>query len=132
MRSIIVVILLCATSFAYTQHYISHQADINFGESFRHGDIRIEFLKILSDSRCPKSVTCIRAGEAEVLVAIYKGKRRIGKKKLIFDASGVVTEQKNLLFSNDEVRIMGMGLFPYPEYPEKIADEAYTLEIKIN
>ena len=32
----------------------------------------IKFKKVITDSRCPKSVICVRAGEAEVLVSVYR------------------------------------------------------------
>ena len=132
MKHLFFSLFLMATMVGHAQYYRSYQAKINYGESFSHGDIRIEFLKIISDSRCPKSVNCVWAGEAKVQVAIYKGRKKLGKKTLIFDASGVITDKKNLLFSDEEARIIGMALFPYPQSPDNIPAEAYCLEVKIN
>lgn len=49
----------------------SPSLELKTGEQAAIGNVTIKFKKVLSDSRCPRGVTCIWAGEAKVLVAIY-------------------------------------------------------------
>lgn len=110
----------------------SNIAALNFGDIAHFDDVSIEFAELISDSRCPKNVSCIRAGEAEVLVAIYKNGKFSHEKKLIFDASGLVLEKNVQLFSSDSLYIKGLALYPYPKGIKKINDTSYYLELQIN
>jgi len=104
---------------------------LDFGAMAHFDDVSIEFVELISDSRCPKDVSCFRAGEAEVLVAIYKGGTFSHEKKLIFDASGLVLEKNVQLFSSENLYIKGLALYPYPT-GTKINDDRYYLDLQIN
>lgn len=41
-------------------------------------DLRITFLDVTEDSRCPSTVTCIWAGEVTVVVSIFKNDQSLG------------------------------------------------------
>ena len=43
---------------------------IDYSKTVVFKDVAISFVKVLSDSRCPKNVQCVQAGEAKVLVRI--------------------------------------------------------------
>ena len=92
-------------------------------------DYQIKFKSVITDSRCPKSVMCVRAGEADVLVSIYKNGNFIEDKKIRIDASGYVMESNNLAFDAKDFKIYGFALTPYPDGVEDIADKDYKLEI---
>jgi hypothetical protein len=47
----------------------------------------IKFKKVISDSRCPSDVTCIRAGEAKVLLEVFQDNRLVGEEILIVGGS---------------------------------------------
>ena len=132
MKHLLLVFSLLISSTAFSQYYSSYQTLVPQGESFQQGELRVKFIKVLSDSRCPKSVTCVQAGEAVALVGVYRGRKLIEKKKLVFPASGAVSMKTNLLFSDPEIRLSGMALLPYPEIPGKIPQKTYSLEIKVN
>lgn len=131
-RLLIIATLIFGLNAISAQNYISYLTEISFKASFQHEDLRIEFIEVTSDSRCPKSVTCVRSGEAKIKVAIYRSDKLVEIKELIFEASGLVDHDANLLFSNADYRILGVSLYPYPETADKIPHDAYTLEIKIN
>jgi len=94
--------------------------------------VSIEFVEVISDSRCPVNVNCIRAGEAEVLVAIYLSGRILNEKILTFYPYGVVKELNMQLFANNNLFIRGLTLSPYPEGMQKIPAEQYRLTIGVN
>jgi len=107
-------------------------ASLNFGDIAHFDDVSIEFIELISDSRCPKNVNCIRAGEAEVLVAIYKNGNFSHNKKLVFHASGIVNQNHMQLFSSDYLNVQGLALYPYPVSVGKIVDENYYLDLQIS
>ena len=94
-----------------------------------YDDYEVKFKRVITDSRCPKSVMCIRAGEAEVLISIYKNGNFIADKKIRIDASGYVMESNNLAFDTKFFKIYGFGLTPYPVSVNDIEDKDYELEI---
>jgi hypothetical protein len=110
----------------------SQISKVNFGEAINFGDVTILFEKVISDSRCPKNVTCVWAGEAKVFVAISKEGELIEKKELIFHPSSEIDAQINIVYKSGDIQISGIGLYPYPESPHKIKNEDYCLELKFN
>ena len=127
MKYILLFFLTISLS-AYSQSTIT---ELNFGEIAHFDDVSVEFVEIISDSRCPKNVQCFRAGEAKVLVAIYKNGKFTHEKTLIFDASGLVLEKNVQLISSENLYIKGLALYPYPS-GGKIVDEKYYLDLQIN
>lgn len=92
-------------------------------------DYEVKFKKVITDSRCPKNVMCVRAGEADVLVSIYKNGKFLEDKKIRIDASGYVMESNNLAFNAKDFKIYGFALSPYPEGVNDIIVEEYRLEV---
>jgi len=135
MKSTLLVLTVCMLSFfseAQTQiikDSLSVSALINLGESIDFEDYKVKFKTVITDSRCPKNIMCVRAGEANVLVSIYKNGRFIEDKKIRIDASGYVMETNNLAFKADDFKIYGFDLSPYPTSVGDIDDKAYQLEI---
>lgn len=133
MKKYLLLCLVLFSSLALSaQNYVSFITEVPFGETITYDTIDIEFVKVVSDSRCPISVTCVRAGEAKVEVNIYKDGRFLSKKEIIISASGVINQKTQLLYSTEEVRIIGTALYPYPQTPDKISSKDYYLELKIN
>ena len=104
------------------------------------GDKEIRFKKIVSDSRCPKKVTCIWAGEVKVLVEFYedgklKGDKIItgtnismGDNEIIAGANISLAE----FFNNSEFKIKKVVVTPYPEAGRKIGLEEYSVELSVS
>ena len=106
-------------------------AKIQYGETLFINGYDIEFEKVISDSRCPDGVTCIRAGEAKILVNIYKGEELIESKELFFYPSSVVNKMKPILFKSEDILIKTLNLSPYPEVHHRIPEKMYCLDIAI-
>ena len=117
---------------AQDHYYASYFTDLYYGETLNLGDLQIVFAELKTDSRCPKAVTCFRAGEAKVEVDIYIRGEFLETRKLIFPAEGTISEKNNLIFSTDEIRIMSVALHPYPNYPDQLRDQDYFINIKVN
>lgn len=46
---------------------------ISVGETYRYEDLRITFLEVTNDSRCPINAKCISEGDAEILLRVKAG-----------------------------------------------------------
>jgi hypothetical protein len=117
------------SSYGFSQNEI---ADLYVGDVIDIENVSIEFVELISDSRCPKNVNCIRAGEAEVLVAVYRNGTFSHEKVLTFYANGMVKKDNMQLFASDELLVEGLLLHPYPKGLTKIRDEDYMLSVGIN
>lgn len=123
--------VVMGTGHNYAQENSAVFAKILFGESLTIEDVSIKFIDVISDSRCPKNVQCIWAGEAKILVAISKAGQFIEKKEIIFSGA-TINEKDHLLYTSKDLRILALGIKPYPETPDKISNAGYNLEIQIN
>lgn len=86
---------------------------------------QLTFKSVVSDGRCPKDVTCVWPGEAEILIEINDGTEIIAK-RIAIPALGFEKE----ILSTLTHRIYLKNLVPYPlKANESI--EAYQLLIKI-
>ncbi len=104
---------------------IETHRELQMGQEFAGDGVGIEFLKVISDSRCPRQVTCIWAGEAEVLLGISVNGKYF-EKIVAFSGMGAELQlpgQAGLLISN---------LDPYPETAKGIAPEDYCLSFTIS
>lgn len=100
---------------------------LGIGEAMRFGDTRIRFLQVISDSRCPRQVTCIRAGEAKILLGIYvAGKDPVEVEMLVNSA-----EQLLPVLKAAGLKLRVAGLSPYPETPVPISQDEYLLGVRI-
>lgn len=111
---------------------VSSLAKIQYGESLYINGYTIEFEKVISDSRCPEGVTCIRAGEAEILINIYEGENLVETKKLIFYPSSVIHKMNQILLKGEDILINALNLSPYPEVHHRIPEKMYCLDIAIH
>jgi hypothetical protein len=130
MKSIITVLLFLITLTIQAQEQNRTIAKLAFDEIVTIDNIELQFVKIISDSRCPKNVMCIRAGEAEVLVTIYENGKFLKQQKLTFypivNGNGALE-----VYTSSGLNISGMQLYPYPEHAKDVSPEDYFLELLI-
>ena len=135
MKKLSVLCILFLISMSFTEAQVGHQKStelhgiIGVNDIIDFDGIEVKFNKVIRDSRCPKSVMCIRAGEADILVSIYKDGKFIKDQEISIPASGRVIVE-NTIFKNDATKIFGLTLSPYPETPDEISQEDYRLELK--
>lgn len=120
--------LYCATGFSQEEKEVTvFNTALKKGEMFFFGDNSVQFQQVISDSRCPKEVTCVWAGEAKVLVHIYeKGKFKneciltVGGGNFPFDLLG------NQIYS-----LSKLVLTPYPSVKNEDFGDEYVLNLSI-
>lgn len=95
------------------------------GGSYMHEYVTVKFIKVIQDSRCPKNVMCIRAGEAEVLIGIYKNGLLLEEKTIIVRPNTRLLT----LYSNAEVIVSAVNLLPYPKEAGTVSDLSYVLDL---
>jgi len=81
------------------------------------------FMEVVSDSRCPKGVDCIRAGEAIVRVALADGSEQT------VEINADSKQRASFTVPDGSVQIM--SLEPYPEARVKIDPASYRLKVRI-
>jgi len=84
---------------------------IPLGESLLAEGISMEFMEVMEDSRCPKDVVCVWAGQAKVkLVVSQNGTSESSDvKEIIVGKQGV-----NTIAQQDGFAYKAIGLSPYP------------------
>jgi len=99
------------------------------GEQLEFGDKSIRFKEVISDSRCPKDVTCVWAGEAKVMIEIFEKGKLINEKLVVINAYAI--DEIPLQFSAEGgiYSITAFRLFPYPSTASK---KDYTLEMQVS
>lgn len=82
---------------------------VGLNNTVNFDDVAITFLEVLEDSRCPKNVECIWAGEAKVLVRITSKNGDTKEETIVFkNGAAVVAEQFN-------IALQFLQLSPYPD-----------------
>lgn len=131
MRSILSFILLMVSTGLLAQDQpkpepIVYSSLLQPGELLSFSNKAIRFKEVVSDSRCPKEVTCVWEGEAKVLVELYENGNFL-EEKIITISSGSIPldfSAKDFLYN-----IQGLMLLPYPS--AKQVDPDYSLELQI-
>lgn len=119
------------TSFAQDSgEKISYESLLATGELFSFENKSIKFKKVISDSRCPKDVTCIWAGEAKVLIAVLENGKEVEEKIISLKQ----TEGFSFGFSDSKnvYSLDALDLYPYPTSTHKIKDSEYCLKIQLS
>jgi hypothetical protein len=96
--------------------------------TFKGESLRLRFVKVSEDSRCPTNVNCIWAGNAEVLIEVSaKGVRGKSILKLNTNASqGRAGEDKYRRYT-----VKLVGLSPYPSNGRKIDAGEYMATLLV-
>lgn len=87
--------------------------------------------EVISDSRCPENVTCIWAGEASVIVSVYKNLKLVEDKTLVFSPKN---EEENKQWianylTEKQRKIKNISILPYPKEGVVINPKEYYIKI---
>ena len=109
---------------------------MNVGESFtlrigeaarvEDAEITVSFEEVSSDSRCPKDVNCIQAGEAVVVLALESA---AGKKTLVELA--VPPGGASLAATFETLRVTVVELQPQTESTKSIDPSSYVATVRL-
>lgn len=106
-----------------------YSSALPIGGILSFGDKSLKFKEVVSDSRCPKDVTCVWAGEAKVRVEVFENGSLL-EEKIILINSGEIA----LNFSAEDIvySISGMTLSPYPTVKTKDTPKEYILQMRVS
>ena len=107
---------------------LGEEFSVNIGQTARidSEDLEIEFIDIVGDSRCPKGVTCIWAGEVTAKVAINTGN---SLDELLLTEHGLSNGKATAVYQ--KYRLV-YHVEPYPEQGITIAKDQYQLLIMVS
>lgn len=98
---------------------------------FKKTGYKLVLKEVISDSRCPENVTCIWAGEASVIVSVYKNLKLVEDKTLLFSPKN--EEENKQWFANylaeKQRKIKSITILPYPKEGVKINPNDYYIKI---
>jgi hypothetical protein len=106
---------------------IEYYAKAYVGESFNFAGKTIRFKEVIVDSRCPSNVTCIRAGEAKILIEIFKNENLVGEEIISTDSQNISLAK----FFQGDFSLNAVSLLPYPKTSRKIKPSDYRLQFKV-
>jgi hypothetical protein len=104
---------------------------LEFGKTVQINTYELKFVRVLTDSRCPKNVTCVWAGEVTVLVDVFKNGKFVSKKTLNFGRASYSNRDLLNLISTEEIQVAGFSVLPYPVDGVKIKDEDYYIQLEV-
>jgi hypothetical protein len=138
MRSLLYFFTFLLTSIIYSQDSTKTHIEtpkiitnLPLGKTYKSSKIQIKFVDVLTDSRCPKDVTCVWAGQVVVLVDIMQDNTLIEQRELIFQPGKEDNKEWMLLFSSGDIKISAYDVLPYPKSRDKIKKEDYYLQLEI-
>ena len=89
--------------------------------------LRIKFVTVQNDSRCPSDVTCVWAGNAAVQFQLNAGRKN---KTVTLNTSGNSTFVRAAEFQGYKVKLADLS--PYPRSNRKIAAGDYTATLLVS
>ena len=92
------------------------------------GDLKIKFVRVIEDSRCPKNVNCIWAGNAKVELKVTG--RDGTTKTIVVNTMGNLTNGPSA-GKFDSYAINLVGLTPEPVAGRKLSPKSYRLALEV-
>ncbi|MEP6820486.1 MAG: hypothetical protein ABJA18_13200 [bacterium] len=89
--------------------------------------LRITFVRVENDSRCPKDVKCVWAGNAAVQFHLSAGRR---SKTVTLNTSGNSTLAREAEYQGYKVKLIELS--PYPRSDRRIAARDYTATLLVS
>lgn len=130
MKSLILSLLLSLSIAISAQETtrIDYSSSLHIGEMMNFGNRSLKFKNVVSDSRCPKDVTCIWAGEAIVAVEVYEDGKCIEEKQI------TISSKIPLEFSTGNItyNISRLNLSPIPSVKSKDLKKEYKLFLQVS
>ncbi|MEM5563492.1 hypothetical protein WNY78_00180 [Psychroserpens sp. AS72] len=111
----------------FNKDSISINTNIKLHDAVSFENLIITFEKVIVDSRCPKGVQCVRAGEAKVLISIFEDGIFLENKVIIIDPEGYIFKN-NMFYKKKTYELYLSALHPHPKADEKITDETYNAD----
>lgn len=91
----------------------------------KEAGLKISFSSVAEDSRCPKGVNCIWAGNGKIVIKVSKAGRKTADVQL---NTGIEPRQQS--FQGYNIKIVGLN--PYPEQNVNINRGAYVATLVVS
>lgn len=138
MKNLLLIFTLVLTGIVSAQDSTAVKAEtpkivskLMYGNTLKVEDLEFKFVAVESDSRCPKGVQCVWAGEAIVLVDVFKNGKKTEQKRLVFSPTSQLQNALGNLFSSESLKVSGLNIAPYPESGSKIKIENYYIQLAV-
>lgn len=113
MKTWILICAIVVSGLAFGQEKSTQTPQIGMaiplGTTIEIEDLLIEFVEVLEDSRCPKDVQCVWAGQAKVKLSVTESGMDPEFVELVFGSRA-----KDRTIKKDNFYIEGLSLTPYP------------------
>ena len=90
--------------------------------------LRLRFVRVPADSRCPKNVECVWAGNAEVLIEVSNGGAR-GRRTLSLNTNAGQGRPGEATYGRYTVKLVSLS--PYPSNTRKIRQGQYVAPLLV-
>ena len=89
---------------------------------------QLRLKRVFDDSRCPSNTQCIWAGEVSVEILIYKNKKLIEEKTIVFNNQNY---EQNLKWFSDfyTIKVKSVGVQPYLKEGVLVEAKDYFLKV---
>jgi len=135
MKRSILLIIIFITSFSFSQDSTKIKkvetpiitSKVYLRKSIVVEHYKIEFIEVLQDSRCPKGVHCVWAGEVVILVDLYKDGKKVERKKITLSPKIELQKRIGNLFFSEKLSLTVLNVLPHPNVKAKTQSNAYYL-----
>ncbi len=90
--------------------------------------LRLRFVRVAADSRCPTGVECVWAGNAEVLIEVGA---KSGRRKSVLRLNTNASPERPAESKYGRYTVKLLELSPYPREGRKLAASEYTVTILV-
>jgi len=138
MKNILTIaaVLLSVLAFAQDSTKVKTEtpkliSKLMYGKAIEVQDLKFKFVAVETDSRCPEGVQCVWAGEAIVLIDVFKNGKKIEQKRVIISPTARLQSSLGNFFSSETLIVSGLSLKPYPKFSNKIKSEDYFIMLDV-
>lgn len=139
MKQYILLIAILISSVSFSQDSTAIEkvetpiilSKVYLGKSVVHDNFEIKFIDVLEDSRCPKGVNCIWAGEVIVLVDLYKNGKKVERKKITLNPKVEFQNKIGNLFLSEAFSMSVLNVLPHPRANNKTKPNEYYLLLDV-
>jgi hypothetical protein len=120
------ILILCAAAFAGGEGRVRDGVEVRQGKERKvdGSDLKISFLSVVDDSRCPEGVKCIWAGNAKVRMSARNSKDECAEFELN-------TNLQPVAYHFGKYTITLENLSPYPSLKGEMKPRDYTATVVV-
>lgn len=134
MKKLLLLFLIIFNSLAFAQNMPKENikyVKITQKKCKKKSGYQIVLKELVSDSRCPEGLACVWAGEASVIVSVYKDSKLVEDNTIVFSMKNI--EENKQWFSKylpvKQRKIKTVGVFPYPKQGVVVNKKDYYIKI---